>query len=117
MPPAGSPGELGERAVARADPRQGLVPGPVALVGFSPPSAVFLLGSETELGDADNAARAIADGRPAVVEDGSRDAFNRALSAAGAKAAPVATVKGYDYVHGEPISLTVYRPGPPRSAR
>lgn len=102
---------------AQLDPRQGLVPGPVALVGFSPPSAVFLLGSETELGDADNAARAIADGRPAVVEDGSRDAFNRALSAAGAKAAPVATVKGYDYLRGEPISLTVYRAGPPQGSR
>lgn len=102
---------------AQLDPRQGLVPGPVAIVGFSAPSAVFLLGSETELGDAAAAARAVSDGRPAVVEDRSRDAFNRALARLRAKAAPVATIKSYDYVHGEPISLTVYRPGPPRSAR
>lgn len=102
---------------AELDPRQGLVSGPVAIAGFSAPSAVFLLGSETEMGDADAAARAIADGRPAVVEDRERDAFNQALAAAGVKAAPVATVKAYDYVRGEPLSLTVYRPGPPRSAR
>ena len=107
------------RALHRAelDPRQGLVAGPVAIAGFSAPSAVFLLGSETEMGNVTDAAGAIADSRPAVVEDRQRDALNRALVVAGVKAVPVATVRAYDYVRGDPISLTIYRPGPPRSPR
>jgi 4-amino-4-deoxy-L-arabinose transferase-like glycosyltransferase len=99
------------------DPRQGLAPGPIAVAGFSAPSLVFQLGAETELGGPDTAARAIAEGRPAVVEDRSGAAFVRALAAHHAKAAPAGTVRGYDYVHGEPISLTIYRPGPPREPR
>lgn len=107
------------RALNRAglDPRQGLASGPIAIAGFSAPSAVFLLGAETELGDTAAAARAVSQGRPAVVEDRLRDRFNAALAAQHAKAAPVATVKGYDYTRGEPISLTVYRPGPPPETR
>jgi 4-amino-4-deoxy-L-arabinose transferase-like glycosyltransferase len=99
------------------DPRQGLVPGPVAIAGFSAPSAVFLLGTETELGDAEDAARAVAQGRPAAVEERARDAFNQALARHGVKAVPAGTVKGYDYTRGQPISLTVYRPGPPPGRR
>lgn len=106
------------RALDRADlnPRQGLVPGPVAVAGYRAPSLVFLLGAETELGDADAAARAVAEGRPAVVEEKSADAFTRALAARGLRAAPAASIRGFDYVRGNPISLTVYRPAPPRSS-
>lgn len=102
------------RTLDRADlnPRQGLVPGPVAVAGFSAPSLVFLLGTETELGNAEDAARAVEQGRPAVIEDRVADAFLRALAARKVKAAPAGTVRAYDYARGEPISLTVYRPGP-----
>lgn len=99
------------------DPRQGLAAGPVAVAGLSAPSAVFLLGTETELGDAAAAARAIAEGRPAVVEDRVRDAFNAALARGGAKATPAGAVKAYDFTRGQPISLTIYRPGRPAGAR
>lgn len=107
------------RTMNRADlnPRQGLVPGPVAVAGYRAPSLVFLLGAETELGDAEAAALAVAEGRPAIVEEKATEAFLRALAAQGLKAAPLATLRGYDYVRGDPISLTIYRPGPPRSAR
>ena len=95
------------------DPRQGLVAGPVAVAGYRAPSLVFLLGAETELGTPEDAARAVAEGRPAVVEERATDAFLRALARRGLKAQPATTVKGYDYVRRDPISLTVYRPGPP----
>ncbi len=103
------------RSMERADlnPRQGLVPGPVAVAGYRAPSLVFLLGAETELGSPEDAALAVAEGRPAVVEQKSIDAFLRALAAHDLKAAPAATIRAYDYVRGDPISLTVYRPGPP----
>lgn len=99
------------------NPRQGLVPGPVAVAGFNAPSLVFLLGTETELGDAEDAARAVAEGRPAVVEDKAADAFLRALAARKVKAVPAGTIRAYDYARGDPISLTIYRPGPPQRTR
>ena len=97
------------------NPRQGLVAGPVAVAGYRAPSLVFLLGAETELGSPEDAARAVAEGRPAVVEQAAVDAFLRALAAHDLKAVPAATIKGYDYVRGDPISLTIYSPPlPPR---
>lgn len=97
------------------NPRQGLIAGPIAVAGYRAPSLVFLLGADTELGDAEDAARAISEGRPAVVEDKAADAFVRALAAGQLKASPAATIKGYDYVRRNPISLTIYHPGLPRS--
>ena len=39
------------------------------MAGYHEPSLVFSLGTETELTDAQGAADAIAEGRPAIVED------------------------------------------------
>ncbi len=99
------------------EPRGGLVPGPVALAGFAPPSLIFLLGTQTEAGGVAAAAGAVAEGRPAVVEARSANAFVRALADHGLKAQPEAEIRAYDYARGEPISLIIYRPGPPEGAQ
>ncbi len=94
---------------AGINPRDGLVPGPVAVVGYAEPSLVFLLGTETELGDPDDAAEAISEGRPVVIEK-RRDADFRALLAkAQLKAHRVATVSGLNYSKGEADTLILYR--------
>jgi len=98
------------------EPRAGLVPGPVASAGFTAPSLVFLLGSETRVGGVRVAVEAAAEGRPAVVERRLTDAFQRELARRGLKAEPAAEVKGFDYARGEPIFLTIYRPLPPEGA-
>lgn len=98
------------------DPRDGMVPGPVAVAGYGAPSVVFLLGTATELVNAEAAAQAVAEGRPAVVEARQADAFTAALAARGLKARPTAEVRAYDYSDGDPISLMVYRPEPARGA-
>ena len=68
-------------AAAGASPAQGVIPGPVTVAGYEEPSLVFLLGAETELGDASDAAQAIAEGRPAIVEQRQTAAFQAALAA------------------------------------
>ncbi len=100
------------RALARAgaSPWQGVVPGPVAVAGYAEPSLVFLLGADTELGGADEAAAALADGRPAIVEAAQGPAFAAALAARRLTARPVDTVSGLDYSNGRPCVLRLYRP-------
>jgi 4-amino-4-deoxy-L-arabinose transferase-like glycosyltransferase len=97
-------------ARAGASPWQGVVPGPVAVAGYAEPSLVFLLGAGTELGAAEAAARAIAEGRPAIVEAREDQAFRAALSARGVAAAPIASVAGLDYSNGRRDTLRLYRP-------
>jgi 4-amino-4-deoxy-L-arabinose transferase-like glycosyltransferase len=120
--PSLTPLQLPERTLALLDqagidPRRGLAPGPVTVVGFDEPSLVFLLGSETEFGEAGDAAQAISEGRPAVVEQTAVADFQHALSAAGLTAVKVGAIAGVDYVDGEAPLLSVYRaesPPPPR---
>ncbi|HLI66087.1 MAG TPA: glycosyltransferase family 39 protein [Caulobacteraceae bacterium] len=95
---------------AGLDPRNGLTPGPVTVVGYAEPSLVFQLGTETEISDdVDDALDAIGDARPAVLEQSRIAAFAAGLAAQKLKAQPVASVDGYDYVRGQPIRLIVYR--------
>ena len=94
---------------AGLDPRNGSTPGPIAVDGYDEPSLVFLLGARTELGDADDAAAAISEGRPAIVELGELGRFRAALKADDAKAAPIAEVQGLDYSKGKPVRLVIYR--------
>jgi hypothetical protein len=97
-------------AAARLLPRQGMATAPVAVAGYAEPSLVFALGTPTELDGADEAAVAIADGRPAVVESREEPAFRRALAAVRAQAVPVAQVSGLDYSNGDKDTLRIYRP-------
>jgi 4-amino-4-deoxy-L-arabinose transferase-like glycosyltransferase len=109
---------LSRRIVAAIDqahlnPRAGLIPGPVAVVGYAEPSLVFLLGTETEFGDVDDAIDAISEGRPAVIEQRRDAAFRKALADARLKATVVATASGLDYSVGRTDMLSVYRSDSP----
>jgi 4-amino-4-deoxy-L-arabinose transferase-like glycosyltransferase len=101
---------------AKLNPRDGLTPGPVAAVGYGEPSLVFLLGAETEIGDVGDAAEAISEGRPAVIEQGHDAAFRAELAADKLKASPAGAVAGFDYSLGRPVRLTVYRSDSPPPA-
>lgn len=105
-----------ERTLEAADlhPRQGRTPGPVAITGYHEPSFVFLTGRETELTDAQGAAEALADGRPAIVEARDADAFRAAAARLGVSGRAVGVVDGYNYSAGDEVSLAVYAP-PPRN--
>jgi len=100
-----------QQVLERADlhPRQGR-PGPVAITGFHEPSFVFLTGRETELTDAAGAARALAEGRPVIVEAADADAFSAAAADLGVTGRAVGVVEGHNYSRGDDVSLTVYAP-------
>ena len=100
-----------EKVLERADlhPRQGRA-GPVAITSFHEPSFVFLTGKDTELTDAEGAARALAEGRPAIVEEGDADAFRDAAARLGVTGRAVGVVDGHNYSKGDDVSLTVYAP-------
>jgi len=104
-----------QQALERADlaPRAGAA-GPVAVTGYSEPSMVFLLGTATQLTDPAGAARAVAEGRPAVVEARQEPAFRAALAAQGQTARPAGVVEGFDYSDGDDERLTLYRGAPAR---
>lgn len=94
---------------ANLHPRQGRA-GPVAVTGFHEPSLVFLTGRDTELTDAAGAARALAEGRPVIVEARDADAFREAAAQLGVTGRAVGEVDGHNYSKGDDVSLTVYAP-------
>ena len=91
-------------------PRQGLTPGPVAITTFHEPSFVFVTGRDTELTDAAGAAKALAEGRPAIVEAGDDEAFRQATARTGVPGRAVGVVTGHNYSSGDDVRLTVYAP-------
>ena len=94
---------------ANLHPRQGRV-GPIAVTGFHEPSLVFLTGRDTELTDAAGAARALAEGRPVIVEARDADAFREAAADLGVAGRAVGVVNGHNYSKGDDVSLTIYAP-------
>jgi 4-amino-4-deoxy-L-arabinose transferase-like glycosyltransferase len=95
------------------DPREGLTPGPVTVVGYAEPSLVFALGTETELGDAGDGGEAISEGRPVLVEARAVPGFLAELAADRLSAHPVGQVKGFDYSDGKGDVLMLYRANGP----
>lgn len=91
-------------------PMEGQAPGAVTLAGYSEPSAIFLLGTDTRLGDGADAARAVAGGRVAVVDQSQQEAFNAEAQALSMRPRPVAVVEGMNYSNGDPLRLSVYGP-------
>ena len=91
-------------------PDQGLIPGPVAITTFHEPSFVFLTGKDTELTDAAGAAKALSEGRPAIVEARDAEAFRQAMVATGAAGRAVGAVRGHNYSSGDDVNLTLYAP-------
>ncbi|WP_374516675.1 ArnT family glycosyltransferase [Brevundimonas sp.] len=100
-----------QQVLERADlhPRQGR-PGPVAIAGFHEPSFVFLTGRDTELTDAEGAVRALAQGRPAIVEERQAQPFREAAARLGVTGRSVGVVDGHNYSQGDDVRLTVYAP-------
>ena len=94
---------------AGLNPRAGGAPGPVAVAGYAEPSLVYALGTGTDLGDADAAAQAIAEGRPAVVEQRELAAFQAAAKRLEVTPRAVATILGVNYSRGDATMLIVYR--------
>ncbi|HSZ51706.1 MAG TPA: glycosyltransferase family 39 protein [Caulobacteraceae bacterium] len=99
--------------VAGDTPRGGVVEGPIAVAGYAEPSLVFLLGADTELGDARTAARAIEEHRPAIVEGRDQAAFAEELAALGVQARQIGQVSGLDYSKGRRDILRLYLPAAP----
>lgn len=91
-------------------PRMGLLPGPVTVAGYAEPSLVFALGTKTELSDGAAAAKALAEGRPAIVESRQQVSFDTALIDDGVKARMVGQIDGLNYSNGDATSLRLYRP-------
>ncbi|HEY2049599.1 MAG TPA: glycosyltransferase family 39 protein [Caulobacteraceae bacterium] len=99
--------------VAGDTPRAGVVEGPITVAGYAEPSLVFLLGADTELGDANDAARAIAENRPAIVESRDQAAFAAELAVLGVKARQIGQAAGLDYSKGRRDILRLYLPAAP----
>lgn len=93
---------------ARLLPRQGMSRAPVEVAGYAEPSLVFALGATTGLGGPVEAAQAIADGRPAVIEAREEPAFRSALRALDAQARLVGEVSGLNYSNGDATTLRIY---------
>ncbi|WP_375204532.1 ArnT family glycosyltransferase [Hyphococcus sp.] len=85
---------------------------PVVLAGYSEPSAIFLLGTQTALGDGANAAAQLRKGRAsaAIVERREDDAFREALG--GVEVRSLAVIDGLNYSNGKDVSLTIYITAP-----
>ena len=99
-------------ASAHLLPRQGVYPGPVAVAGYAEPSLVFAVGTRTQLGDAKEAAEALAENRPAVIEARQQAAFDTLIKAARLTPRKIGEIKGLDYSNGDDMTLTVYAPQP-----
>jgi 4-amino-4-deoxy-L-arabinose transferase-like glycosyltransferase len=89
-------------------------PAPV-LAGYTEPSALFLIGTETRLASngRDAAAFSAAQGGLAAVEDGQRPRFLAHLAELEADATPVDALSGFNYSHGRPVHITLFRVTPP----
>jgi len=110
-----------EKALEKAQllPEQGIADAPVAVTGYAEPSLVFLVGTETEEATPDEAAEAISEHRPVVVEARQEAAFEAALAKDALKAHLVAVIAGLDYSTGKKMVLRVYEsatPTPPDPA-
>ncbi|MDX2223407.1 MAG: glycosyltransferase family 39 protein [Rhodospirillaceae bacterium] len=83
----------------------------IALVGYHEPSAVFLLGTPTQLTDAAGGAAVLADRPGALVAVTAEDlpVLARTLSARGGKIERIAEISGYNYGRGEAVTLILLR--------
>ena len=94
-------------AMLAARPHQGAV----TVAGFAEPSLIFLLGTDTELGNGADAARRLQDGPQALVlvSDREEEPFHQACAGAGIRPVVAGTVSGFNYSRGKAVVLTAYR--------
>jgi hypothetical protein len=98
-------------AAAGLDPRAGVTPGPVSVVGYGEPSLDFALGGQTDAETPEEAAAALRTGRPAIVEARQEDAFLAAARTAG-PLRRAAETEGFDYANGSTVRLEIYALAP-----
>lgn len=106
---------LSSRAAALVAAERGSARGPVVLDGYVEPSLVFLLGSNTRIEPAAQAAEAAEESGLALVEDRTAPLFLSDLQRRGDAAAALGQVSGLDYSTGRTQHVTLYRvimPGP-----
>ncbi|MDE2164433.1 MAG: glycosyltransferase family 39 protein [Alphaproteobacteria bacterium] len=86
---------------------------PPTLAGYTEPSLVFLLGTDTRLTDGRGAADAgAAEGGLALVEESERPAFQARLAELEADANEVGSVTGFNYSRGRRVHIRIYRVKP-----
>jgi 4-amino-4-deoxy-L-arabinose transferase-like glycosyltransferase len=86
---------------------------PPILAGYEEPSLVFALGADTVLTDGRGAAETGANkGGLALVEDGEQPNFLARLAELQDSATPLDDLSGYNYSHGGPVHVTLYRVAP-----
>jgi 4-amino-4-deoxy-L-arabinose transferase-like glycosyltransferase len=84
--------------------------GPVVVAGFSEPSAVFLLGTDTRLTNGGEAATILAT-RPktlVLISEREEEAFRASAAARGIAPLVVGRVRGFNYSRGQAVVLTAY---------
>ncbi|HEV2674473.1 MAG TPA: glycosyltransferase family 39 protein [Aliidongia sp.] len=86
----------------------------VVSTGYTEPSLVFLLGTDTKLLAPAQAAAALIDGQAklALVADRQEPDFAAALKASGRTGRPFGAVRGFDYSNGRWMTLRLYRLAP-----
>ncbi len=94
-------------------PKVGRTPGPVEVAGYSEASLVFKLGTRTGIGGPEDAVRALAEGRPAIVEKREEKEFLALMKAQGVPVDPITRLEAFNYSKGDEMELTFYR-GVPR---
>ncbi|GGZ29873.1 ArnT family glycosyltransferase [Asticcacaulis endophyticus] len=94
----------------RTDPRLGLIPGPVATLGYAEPSFVFAMGTKTALLDnAQQAVTVVEQGRPIFVEAEHLKAFEAEMAKNNLKVRAITTVHGHNYSNGNEVAITLFR--------
>ena len=92
-------------------------PGPVGIVGFREPSAIFVLGDDTKKANVEDVAAWAADGerRIALVDDLWHGDLLQALARRGAALPPRAgCVKAFNVMRGCPLTFSIYVTGAPK---
>lgn len=92
---------------------------PAFLAGYAEPSAIFLLGTSTLVGDGAQAARRLAATPGAAVFVESREAasFDATAAQLGLAPHPLGAVEGVNYSKGRPVKLVLYAPAPRAAER
>jgi 4-amino-4-deoxy-L-arabinose transferase-like glycosyltransferase len=83
----------------------------VAISGYSEPSIVFLLGTDTDLATPDRAAADLLAGKVglALIADSDDAAFRNVVTGQGERLDSIGSVSGFDYSNGKTLTLRAYR--------
>jgi 4-amino-4-deoxy-L-arabinose transferase-like glycosyltransferase len=97
------------RLAAAIAPHRAAAQGPIAMAGYSEPSAVFLLGTDTLLTTTASVTDYLLShpGALGVIESEHVEAVTRAVAGTGGTMRKLADVDGYNYSRGDPVALSV----------